>query len=241
MLDKSIPIFSDVFFSVQGEGPYAGIPTIFIRFQGCTVGCRFCDEKKSWSFAIGGKKSYSDILALADESGIHHFTITGGEPLENPSLLSALTDALSQQYADAEFHLETSGANWVTNSKEVLQVFSSIVLSPKLLYVTDGAKWYFSKLFLTYWHEHIKVLALKFVVGHPTDFDEAVRFVDEFIRSCKVVHPLPVIFSPMFDPKEPRLAHPDTMPEILRKFSLTRIPGADLRMGLQMHKIWNCK
>ena len=44
---------SEVFLSIQGEGPSAGTPAHFIRLQGCDVGCRWCDTKYSWEFSGG--------------------------------------------------------------------------------------------------------------------------------------------------------------------------------------------
>src|SRR6267143_81499 len=39
---------AETFYSIQGEGATAGLPAIFVRLQGCTVGCAWCDTKYSW-------------------------------------------------------------------------------------------------------------------------------------------------------------------------------------------------
>jgi organic radical activating enzyme len=36
---------AEVFHSIQGEGATPGAPAVFVRLQGCSVGCRWCDTK----------------------------------------------------------------------------------------------------------------------------------------------------------------------------------------------------
>lgn len=33
---------NSIFFTLQGEMPYSGVPSIFIRFQGCNLACKMC-------------------------------------------------------------------------------------------------------------------------------------------------------------------------------------------------------
>ena len=97
---------SEVFFSIQGEGPTAGVPAVFIRLQGCSVGCSWCDTKYAWPEG-GGREV--DLDALVSEAAAHscrRVVITGGEPLES-SLFLPLATALSREDFDVE--IETSG------------------------------------------------------------------------------------------------------------------------------------
>ncbi len=97
---------SEAFFSIQGEGPTAGLPAVFIRLQGCSVGCRWCDTKYSWDPA-GGRPA--EIDTLVEEAAAHpcrRAVITGGEPLESP-LFPALAAALADRAFEIE--VETSG------------------------------------------------------------------------------------------------------------------------------------
>ena len=38
----------EIFSSVQGEGPYVGVSTLFIRFGGCDLRCGWCDSPHTW-------------------------------------------------------------------------------------------------------------------------------------------------------------------------------------------------
>ncbi|PTA21507.1 hypothetical protein C9E21_29480 [Escherichia coli] len=39
---------NEMFQTLQGEGYFTGVPAIFIRLQGCPVGCAWCDTKHTW-------------------------------------------------------------------------------------------------------------------------------------------------------------------------------------------------
>ena len=97
---------AETFYSIQGEGATAGVPAIFVRLQGCSVGCQWCDTKYSWDPA-GGRAV--DLPALLDEVAAHpcrRVVITGGEPLES-ALFGPLSAALAARGYLLE--VETSG------------------------------------------------------------------------------------------------------------------------------------
>ena len=92
---------NEIFWSIQGEGRLAGVPSTFVRLQGCTVGCEWCDTKYTW--AKGGDRYTLDHIMERVRPG--HVVITGGEPtLYN---LDALILTLGQ--AGHTTQLETSG------------------------------------------------------------------------------------------------------------------------------------
>jgi organic radical activating enzyme len=109
----------ETFYTVQGEGAYAGAPAFFIRLAGCDVGCVWCDVKESWDADKHPLHLVESLVEAVSKSGAAICVITGGEPtLHN---LDALTQALRAK--GVRTHLETSGTqpltgewDWITFS-----------------------------------------------------------------------------------------------------------------------------
>lgn len=71
---------NEMFCSIQGEGKYIGISSIFIRFGGCNLQCPWCDTKYIWTER--GEYTYADVIDYINENPeFQHIIITGGEPL----------------------------------------------------------------------------------------------------------------------------------------------------------------
>ena len=111
---------SEIFYSIQGEGYHAGVPMIFVRFEGCNQHCWFCDTDP----AVRLTSSSADLLErLRSYPRCHTLCLTGGEPLlqVDRELVSQLTQ---EGYT---LHLETNGTlepsfcfpGWITCSPKI--------------------------------------------------------------------------------------------------------------------------
>ena len=96
---------SEIFYSVQGEGRHTGMPAVFLRLAGCSMGCDFCDTK--YAFSGGQEMNSLQVLVGLAAFPCKTVVITGGEPAEQdlPALIAALKSA---GYA---VHIETNGAH----------------------------------------------------------------------------------------------------------------------------------
>ena len=95
---------AEIFYSIQGEGAYAGTPAVFVRLAGCNLSCDFCDTDYSLRFLA----SVGEVVARVREVGglCPMVVLTGGEPFAQTDS-TALIDALR---ADGRrVHVESNG------------------------------------------------------------------------------------------------------------------------------------
>ncbi|VFP86480.1 7-carboxy-7-deazaguanine synthase QueE [Candidatus Erwinia haradaeae] len=132
-----------IFQTLQGEGVYVGVPSIFIRLQGCPVGCQWCDTKYTWNKlshkeisweSIPLKISNNNSWGLADTTEIldtitnlgwtaKHVVITGGEPC----LYDLRPLSIALQATGLTCQIETSGTHAILCSMETW-----VTVSPKI-------------------------------------------------------------------------------------------------------------
>ncbi len=82
---------NEIFFSIQGESSYAGLPCAFIRLTGCNLRCRYCDT--TYAYDEGKEMSLAQVVARVKRWNPFLVEITGGEPLmqeDTPALIQAL-------------------------------------------------------------------------------------------------------------------------------------------------------
>lgn len=160
---------AEIFYSIQGEGLLAGVPSAFVRTTGCNLRCAWCDSPyTSWQ-PQGETMSVADILMELEKYPTRHVVVTGGEPLL-PLEIVPLTQELRQR----GYHITIETA--ATIFKPV--VFDLASLSPKLSNSTPSGRFALR-------HEELRLqpavirafleagpVQLKFVVDRPEDLAE---------------------------------------------------------------------
>jgi len=51
---------NEIFYSIQGESSYAGLPCVFIRLTGCNLRCSYCDTQ--YAYEEGREMEISEII-----------------------------------------------------------------------------------------------------------------------------------------------------------------------------------
>lgn len=94
-------ILSEIFYSIQGEGVNIGTPAIFIRFGNCNLRCRWCDSK--FARCCNRNISLKDLIKEIRKFGrCKHIVITGGEPMLQQDVISAIRNKFPIHYIEVE-------------------------------------------------------------------------------------------------------------------------------------------
>jgi 7-carboxy-7-deazaguanine synthase len=184
-------VINEIFYSLQGEGFLAGVPSVFVRLAGCPLRCRWCDTKYAWDPMAGQEYSVTEIVQAVQQRPCKFVVITGGEPMINAGL-----PQLEQRLKAAGKHItiETAGVAFIQDLACDLMSISpklsnSTPSDPKLAAVHED-----SLLDIAILRQLIEnyEYQLKFVVDLPADLQEIQKVVKKLRNvDCKKVMLMP--------------------------------------------------
>lgn len=202
---------SEIFYSIQGEGAYTGVPMVFVRLQGCPYRCSWCDSVYTWDAKAGEEQTLDQVLETVAKWPATHVCITGGEPLAQPQDFLTLAHALKGRGYWIE--VETAGGIAIPHNAPI----DSWVVDVKC---PGSAMERINKL------ENLALLRsadqIKFVVASRADFDFALDALRQHPSMAQV------LFTPAWG---------QLQPNVLAEWVKTDAPQS--RLSLQAHKfIW---
>jgi 7-carboxy-7-deazaguanine synthase len=201
-------LVSEIYSSLQGEGPEQGYPTVLVRLTGCNLRCNYCDS--AFAFYSGERRLLSEVVGAVKAAGLPRVLVTGGEPMAQaatPALCRALLGA------GLSVSIETNGT------------YSLASLPRKILKVVDvktpgsGEGGSFQESVLK--QVDAKDL-LKFVLTGREDY----AWSRDFLRERSLPGAVQAAFSPVWGRLEPR--------ELAAWILEDRLP---VRLQLQLHKV----
>jgi len=182
---------SEIFYSLQGEGIYTGIPMVFIRLAGCNLltPCSYCDTLYARDGSKGIEKSIAGAAREAHSLDPHYNAwtcITGGEPLFQPDTLYDLVKILKRDYG-RRITIETNGSIPPPKWYSVVDSWNADIKCPSSGVCGISKEEWFNTRFCD---------QIKFVVGTREDLGFARDVIKKHIASSPVVIVSPVTLYP---------------------------------------------
>ena len=198
---------NEIFYSIQGEGSDAGLPTIFIRLTGCNLRCTYCDTE--YAFYEGKEKDIEEILKEIRKWKCKRTCITGGEPLLQKEVYELIDTLVEKEY---EVSVETNGSISIEKLAKM-----EVVIKMDMKLPSSGMH---KKMHM----KNINLLRsddeLKFVIGDRADYEYAKEILKRYRPRCKII----------MQPVWKKMNASELAEWILED-------GIDARFSLQLHKI----
>jgi len=205
---------SELFYSIQGESTFAGLPCVFIRLVGCNLRCNYCDSAYTFNEA-GHSLSLTEILRFTSRYPHALVELTGGEPLLQQNTIALMAELIAR---NRQVLLETNG------SLDLTPVPPGVIKIMDLKCPDSGMC---EQMRMT----NLALLGsrdeLKFVLVSRPDYDWAKSIIKRYRLAKNTGEPGPaLLFSAVTD----RLPHADLAGWILED----QLP---VRLQIQLHKI----
>jgi len=112
-------LINTIYRATEGEGIHVGAPQVFIRFQGCAIGCLNCDSKETWEFKQDSAMELTDVVAKVMELSqegrwpLRRVSITGGDPLHPQHTAGLMELIIELKLLGFWINLEAAGSRIV--------------------------------------------------------------------------------------------------------------------------------
>jgi 7-carboxy-7-deazaguanine synthase len=198
---------NEIFYSLQGEGLWAGLPNVFVRTTGCNLRCSYCDTK--FAYFEGEELKIEDIIEKIKKYQSKHVCITGGEPLIQDDIYDLIDKLIKNNYSVS---LETNGSMEILKLSSIDKILISLDLKCPSSNMQDRNN-----------YNNIDYLRkndqLKFIIKDKKDYVYAKRIIKDYKPDCNI------IFQPVWETDPKKLANWIVSDKL------------KVRFGLQLHKI----
>ncbi|MBN1299874.1 MAG: radical SAM protein [Melioribacteraceae bacterium] len=201
---------NEIYYSIQGESTFAGLPCVFIRLTFCNLRCSYCDTE--YAFYEGTDRSIESILSEVKKYNCDLVEVTGGEPLVQDESLLLMKKLCDEGY---QVLLETGGSLPITKiDNRVIIIMDLKCPSSKMEQKNNYANIDYLK----------KNDEIKFVIGTRADYDWSVNIIEKYKLNDKCN----ILFSVVFGKLSP-----------LELVNWVLEDKLNVRFQLQLHKyIW---
>jgi 7-carboxy-7-deazaguanine synthase len=180
-LDKML--INNIYRATEGEGIFIGSPQVFVRFQGCAIGCLNCDSTDTWEFTNEMAMSMESVLQKISEESlggkIKRVSITGGDPLHPkhiPFVIALIKELKARRYI---INIEAAGTRVVDEVFDLLDYISFDVKTP-----STGVRAN-SKLAIKMATQYAGRFQIKSVIESKEDFDFILGFYNQVLSQVE--------------------------------------------------------
>lgn len=171
---------TEIFYSIQGESRFAGLPCVFVRSTGCNLRCVWCDT--DYAFYGGQDMPVDKIIEKVESYGCKLVELTGGEPLLQKDIYELTNRLLDKNYTVL---IETSGERDVSK------------LDPRVIKIVDIKCPSSGESQKNRW-QNLEYLTpqdeVKFVVKDQKDYKWAV----DVVKKHNLENRVQLVFSPVW-------------------------------------------
>ena len=201
---------NEIFYSIQGESSFNGMPCIFIRLTYCNLRCSYCDTE--YAFYEGKDMQIQDIIHEIQQYNCKLVEVTGGEPLMQEECINLMKTLLNENY---QVMLETGGSLPLNKvPKKVIKIVDFKCPSSNMAKKND---WTIIK-------DLNSKDEVKFVIADKDDYEWTKKKINEYNLNDKTI-----LFSPVHDILDPKILSDWILKDNLK-----------VRLQMQLHKyIWS--
>jgi len=202
---------NEIYYSIQGESSFSGLPCVFIRFTYCNLRCSYCDTE--YAFYEGKEIKISEIIKKINSYKCNLVEITGGEPLIQEGCIELIKEL---QKLKKTVLIETGGSLPINKIPKKTHIILDLKCPSSNM--EDRNLW-----------SNIKYLnkkdEVKFVIGDLKDYKWSKKIINKYKLNKKCS----ILFSPLYGKIKPK--------KIVEWMLKDNIDG---RFQIQLHKeIWD--
>ncbi|HEU4467689.1 MAG TPA: 7-carboxy-7-deazaguanine synthase QueE [Nitrososphaeraceae archaeon] len=228
---------SEIFTSIEGEGIFVGKKTLFIRFSGCHLKCRWCDTKYALPLDSGTEyqiDEIEDLIIRELQPFTYKVNFTGGEPLLQTDAVIKLADFIKKQ-TNLKTYIESS----CFDSELFSKVLPYIDIC-KIEFKTDDSKVVENEVYDSLIINEIKCLELavesnkttyiKIVVTNSTNLESFKNLVYNISKKIRPSDIVGFIIQPSHGVDQP------TVNKLLDTYDIVQSMFPEVRIIPQLHK-----
>ena len=219
-----------IYLATEGEGVKIGTPQIFVRFQGCSIGCLNCDSKETWEFDENYTQIENVITQIEEQAGdyprrIKRVSITGGDPLHPKHLAGVIELAGELKKCGYYINIEAAGTRAPDELFDIVDFVSFDFKTPSTGVKTN------IRLLEKIISQYQEKSQIKSVIADKKDFEFVYDVYSQILEKFDHLLKTPWVLTPCYEPHEdfPK----DRFIEI---FNLNQEFGSPFRVIGQQHK-----